>query len=592
MNQKFVSSLLFVALLTLIVAVSGGIRPSVAAPTGETCPDDCNVYIPFHARPLNTDFTVTDIEIFQASQTDNNTIPLVSGKTAVARIYAQLLVGTSPGGVPLSLTAVRNGSILGTVNATGPATVPTSPQHGNYTSTYNVILPDGWLSGQVQLTAAIDPANIIPESNESNNQFGRNVTFNNVPDLQVFLVPIDYTHQGPTNPGFYPGQGVDNISNWIRRAYPIDNVNVTIRPDYPFSGNLQDNSGSAWETLLNQIYALKLSDGLAEDTPIVYYGFIPIQNGSTEWFSSGIAGLGWISPPGQNFREALGLNLGANDTTGILAGHEIGHNLGRDHAPCGNPDDPDPAYPYAGASIGQYGTDIQGNNVGFNTPASHVDVMSYCSPEWVSDYTYTELYDNQRVQGLSQPAQTADRLLIRATFTGNNEVTVAPIYAFPIKSSNELAASDVLVELLDSSGAIIAAHPVAVRQAEEAGIAIRSAIGTVPLPDVPVAAMRLVEGGTILAERQFEQPSRLAQAALAVTQTAEAVTLNWGLAEVPAIVRYTADDGASWTTLAVDALGGSFSTPVAEWMGENGRFQIILANTGSPTTLTADWSAQ
>jgi hypothetical protein len=343
---------------------------------------------------------------------------------------------------------------------------------------------------------------------------------------------------------------------------------------------------------LDQIYALKLSDGLAEDTPIVYYGFIPIQNGSTQWFSSGIAGIGWISPPGQNFREALGLNLGANDTTGILAGHEIGHNLGRRHAPCGNPASPDPSYPYAGASIGQYGTDIQGNNVGFNTPASHVDVMSYCSPEWVSDYTYTALYNNQRVQGLSQPAQTADRLLIRATFTNNDEATLAPIYAFPIKSSNELAASDVLVELLDSSGDIIAAHPVAVRQAEEEGIAIRSVMGTVPLPDVPVATMRLVEGGTILAERQFEQPSRLAQAALAVTQTGEVVTLNWGLAEVPAIVRYTADDGASWTTLAVDTLGGSFSTPVAEWMGENGRFQIILANTGSPTSLTADWSAQ
>jgi hypothetical protein len=590
MNRKSVSSLLFITLLTLIVAVSAGFRPSVAAPAGEICPADCHVYMPFHTRPINSDFTVTDIEIFQASQTDNNTVPLVANKRAVARIYVQLLNGTSPSGVPVSLTAVRNGSNLGTVNASGPATVPTSPQRSNYNSTFNVILPDGWSSGQVQLTATVDAANLFLETNEGNNQFSRAVTFNDVPDLQVFLVPIDYTHQGSTNPGFYPGQGVDNISNWIRRAYPIADVDITIRPNYSFSGNL--DNGTAWINLLNQIFTLKISEGHPDNTPIVYYGLIPIQNGSTQWFFSGIAGIGYISPPGQNFREALGLNLGATDETGILAGHEIGHNLGRDHAPCGNPDEPDPSYPYAGASIGQFGTDIQGNNVGFNTPASHVDVMSYCSPEWVSDYTYTALYNNQRVQGLSQPAQTADRLLIRATFTGNNEVTLSPSYTFPIKSSTELAAGEVLVELLDANDNIISAHPLAVREAEEKGIAFRSAMGTVPLPQVPVAAIRLVEGGAILAERQFEDASRLAQAALAVTQTSEAVTLNWGLADVPAIVRYTADNGATWTTLAVDAVGGSFSTTVAEWMGENGRFEIILANTGSPTTLTAEWSSQ
>jgi hypothetical protein len=438
----------------------------------------------------------------------------------------------------------------------------------------------------------VDAAHTVPESNESNNQFGRIVTFNSIPDLQVVLVPIDYTHQGPANPGFYPGQGIDNISDWVRRAYPIDNVNVTIRTPHDFSGNLQDNSGAAWVTLLDQIFTLKIGDGLAEDTPVVYYGLIPVNNGSTQWFTSGIAGIGWISPPGQNFREALGLNLGANDETGILAGHEIGHNLGRQHAPCGNPASPDSLYPYSGASIGEYGTDIRGNTVSLNTPTSHVDVMSYCSLEWVSDYTYTALYNNQRTQGLSQPAETGERLIIRATFTGNNEITLAPSYAFPIKSSNELAASEVMVELLGANGEIIAAYPVNVRKVEEEGITFRSVMGTVPLPDVPAASLRLVEDGVVLAERQFEQPARLGQAALAVTQTAETVMLNWGLPDLPALVRYTADNGQSWTTLAVDALGGSFSTDITGWMGESGRFEIILANTGAVTTLTADWPAQ
>ena len=45
----------------------------------------------------------------------------------------------------------------------------------------------------------------------------------------------------------------------------------------------------------------------------------------------------------------------------LLAGsfaHELGHNFGRNHAPCGSPPNVDPAYPYPGADIGTLGCDI------------------------------------------------------------------------------------------------------------------------------------------------------------------------------------------------------------------------------------------
>jgi hypothetical protein len=320
----------------------------------------------------------------------------------------------------------------------------------------------------------------------------------------------------------------------------------------------------------------------------VYYGLIPIQNGSSQWFSSGIAGIGWISPPGQNFREALGLNLGANDNTGILAGHEIGHNLGRRHAPCGNPAGPDGAYPYGGASIGQYGTDIKGNSVSLYTPASHVDMMSYCGPEWISDYTYTGLYNTQRNQGApAATAVTADRLLIRGNFGPENELLLAPTYALPIQSSSEVGDSDVMVELLDAQGQVAAAYPIAVREAEENGVSFRAVIGTVPLPAVPVASLRLVERGTVLAEREFASNERLAQAAPTFSQTAEAVTLNWGLPDVPAIVRYSSDEGVTWTTLSIDVQGGSLTVPRSD-LGENGRFEVILSDMNSVAPLTAE----
>ena len=609
MKQKIIPSLLIVMLLAIIALVLANVRPSAVASTDGDCVADCMAYMPWQVKPLPSptptltptptatptalplDFTVTDIEVFQATQTDDNTVPLVAGKTAVARIYGQLLFGTSPNNVQVSLTAVRNGSNLGTINASGPTTVPTSPGHGTYNSTYNVILPNDWLSGQVQLTAKVDSAEAYLELNEGNNQFGRTVTFNDVPDLQIRLIPINYVHTGPTNQGDYPGQSVDNISDWISRAYPMGTINVQIRVPYTFIGNLETNL-SHWEGLLNEMYLLKLSDGLPEDTPIVYYGFIPIQNGSEQWFSgSGVAGIGYISDPGEVFRESLGLNLASfgEDFSGILAGHEIGHNLGRYHAPCGGAAGTDPNYPYGGASIGQYGTDIEGNAVSFYAPTSHVDVMSYCSPEWMSDYTYTALYNNQRTYGLLAPTQTADRLIIRATYDSNG-ATLAPTYAFAVPASAAVVTSDVMVELLDSSGTVMATHPVAVREAQEEGIHIRALLGSVPLPASPVAAIRLVEDSVVLVEKQLATSPDAAEAALALSRTADGATLAWDQADTPAIIRYTTDDGASWTTMAVDVLGGTFTVPTAE-LTADGRFEVILANTGTPTILTADFTA-
>ena len=67
--------------------------------------------------------------------------------------------------------------------------------------------------------------------------------------------------------------------------------------------NCQPVGGLLWD-----MYLLKASDVAPadpDDSPIVYYAFVPITNSSGTWFSSGIAGIGWIG-----FRESVGLNLG------------------------------------------------------------------------------------------------------------------------------------------------------------------------------------------------------------------------------------------------------------------------------------------
>ena len=66
--------------------------------------------------------------------------------------------------------------------------------------------------------------------------------------------------------------------------------------------------------------------------------------------------------------------------------HELGHNFSLEHAPCGNAGGPDPSYPYADGSIGAWGYDFRDG--GSLVSPRTADLMSYCDPDWISDFYF------------------------------------------------------------------------------------------------------------------------------------------------------------------------------------------------------------
>ncbi|HSM34970.1 MAG TPA: M66 family metalloprotease, partial [Longimicrobiales bacterium] len=160
-----------------------------------------------------------------------------------------------------------------------------------------------------------------------------------------------------------------------RRMLPVEDVETTIRT--PFSTEEDLSTPTGWSALLSDLQALRTAENAADE---YYHGII--RN------FSGIAYGGLAYVPGSNgssFRTALSV-----EHPDVIV-HELGHNLGRPHSPCGGAGGPDPGYPHPDAMLGGPGYDVVTDQL-IADPA-YRDFMSYCAPEWTSDYTFQRILD-------------------------------------------------------------------------------------------------------------------------------------------------------------------------------------------------------
>jgi hypothetical protein len=161
--------------------------------------------------------------------------------------------------------------------------------------------------------------------------------------------------------------------------HPIETYSAVVHAAYTTTtlDTLQfNNANSAWGTILNEIDVLQTTEG----TSRYYYGVARVS------YSSGVAGVAYVSNPGafQVARSAIGWDYLPSGS--IVAAHELGHNWARNHAPCGGPSGVDPSYPQLDGTTGGYGYDLSTGTV---EPPSSTDIMGYCDPKWISEYTYS-----------------------------------------------------------------------------------------------------------------------------------------------------------------------------------------------------------
>ncbi len=352
-------------------------RADVDVPAGATVTAAVG-YAPQELGSL--DFELTGIEIVQSVQRAASDVALIRSRDALARVYVAASEA-SPLLPDVQLEIRVNGDVVATPTIEPTfASVPTRTDRGDLATSYNWTIPGIHVQPGLEIVATVDPEAAVVEADETNNTFPddgsrRSFTVASIDPLPLTLVPIRQSVNGET--GDVDGGNVETFVTTARALYPFPDVDVSVRPVYTTDAPvLQSGDGNgAWSTILQEVQLLRQTDGV----DAYYFGVVRTT------YSSGVAGLGYIpSSRTSDYRTAIGWDR-PNSRAGVLA-HELGHNLGRYHAPCGGPANPDPDYPYGGGSIGQWGFDARTGQL--VDPVETRDIMTYCNPQWISDYHF------------------------------------------------------------------------------------------------------------------------------------------------------------------------------------------------------------
>jgi hypothetical protein len=198
------------------------------------------------------------------------------------------------------------------------------------------------------------------------------------------------------------------------KLYPTTEVVLQVGPTFGWGGGISPG-GNGWDSLLNAISEERQSAAAAFDE--FYYGIFQPASSFGNFCGGGcVAGLGFIGDPnGEYSRAAIGLGYSGESAT-WTAVHEVGHNHGRPHSPCGGVSGADGNYPYSNADIGVWGMDIFTKQL---FEPGHKDFMSYCEPSWISDYVYEQILGFMQATGgqsIYIPADEMNRPYERVSF--------------------------------------------------------------------------------------------------------------------------------------------------------------------------------
>ncbi len=565
-------------------------------------------------------------EVTQSIQDLQNDVPLIANRQTYVRVY--LTIDTSVGS---GLPALNN--IAGVLQANRPGwqspeeiqslnsiRVDSSNDIGAKRMNYpggglDFQLPPTWITAG-PLSLSVSQVYVIGQTGVTCNGCNNltQVSFQDAPPVILGIVSVTYTLNGVQHT---PTQwDVNQLFSWIRRAYPASQVLY-----YQLSMNMGSVTSMDCNTVNSQLSQLRsLSSNL--DPRSHFYGLVsgPFMRGC-----SSIGGYVGSGPTGQE--TWLCGNRGD-----CYGGHELGHEFGRLHPGfCGESHD-DSNYPYPGGFISgpdhayvgfDPGDPSNGISAQVYDPSIWTDVMTYCSNEWISDYTYrgilNQLYATESsgspggstggayAAGALQISQTAnDSFLVSGTIDlANGTIRLQPFWHLPNLPLTSLPlSSPYSLSLLDNSGKTLASYPFTVYESSDDPSQTGSFYVVVPYSP-GTSRVEIFRNGILLASRSADSSVpqvKVIYPTSGLPLQSGNLTVTWegndaGGDSLTYALLYSYDGGKTWQALATGIQATRYTVDLSKLAGSPiAQFRVAASdgfNTGFGDSgiLTLSWKA-
>ncbi|WP_419165231.1 Ig-like domain-containing protein [Candidatus Palauibacter sp.] len=353
----------------------------------------------------------SDAYLTQAVQSRDYPVPLVAGESALLRVFITSGEETSAAIPPVRATFFVDGVETHVVEiAAGSSPIPTEVEEGELDLSANAEIHGAVIQPGLEMVIEIDPggtldpglgvAKRIPETGRAP------IDVRAMPTLRLTLIPFIWT--GNNDPAavtlvseIHPNHEILWQTN---NLLPVGAFAITKHQ----SVTIASNSAFA---VLNEVGRIRA-----------------IEGGTGHW-----KGL-LPEPEGAGGVAYIGGKVSMSQLSESTIAHELGHNFNLRHADCGSAAGPDPTFPWPNGAIGAWGYDPRdGASL---VPPDWADLMSYCPPEWISDYYFTNSLRYRLVdEGAASrvPAAATRSLLVSGRATADGVPSLDP--AFVIDAS-------------------------------------------------------------------------------------------------------------------------------------------------------------
>ena len=334
--------------------------------------------------PLSVAFAA--LYVTQAVQRRDGSVPLVAGKDGVLRIFLQANRGNDyRPAIRVTLLNTGEEPREWYLPAPGPG-VPTGIDEDRLSASWNLPLPGSLIKPGATLLAETAAGPTGSPEEKAILSFPatgspQHLDVRVVPPFRITFVPL----RMETTPGKPVGDvstaDLPDLLAFLRAIYPVSKIDARVAPEWPTQ--VKGGSLDSCARILDALDARRR--GAPEpDNARYYFGVfkrpeVAVLHGLAAWGQGAPGGTGI----GDDERD-----VSAENSFASTLAHELGHALGREHAPdpLVPPDTVDRAYPYENGSIGASGFDVA--RMLPRSPSIFRDVMGYTHPQWISDHTY------------------------------------------------------------------------------------------------------------------------------------------------------------------------------------------------------------